>query len=187
MIRSLFLLSWKSQKKYKRNTKISIDYPVLEGHTKYRIHFVLSWVGNKLLHCWTVLDQLSFWKTKSRIYWLFQVSDKTKYGGIQDRYYKMRQNWWRSSLFPSPCHTYNHCIPFNWNDSFFKKKSSFYQGTNRRIQIIGTEKEAAQKACETYLSKKPAGTSASQIPVMLNNIKNKYNDVKVLSRLYDEK
>ncbi|XP_007437687.1 envoplakin [Python bivittatus] len=61
------------------------------------------------------------------------------------------------------------------------------EGTKRRIQVVGTEKEAAQKACEIYLSKKPAGTSASQIPVMLNNIKNKYNDVKVLSRLYDEK
>nr|XP_028572776.1 envoplakin isoform X1 [Podarcis muralis] len=61
------------------------------------------------------------------------------------------------------------------------------EGTARRLQVIGAEKEAAQKECEAYLSKKPAGTSASQLPVTLNNIKNKYNDVKVLSRLYEEK
>ncbi|XP_054834865.1 envoplakin [Eublepharis macularius] len=61
------------------------------------------------------------------------------------------------------------------------------EGTARRFQGIGTEKEAVQKECEAYLSKKPTSTSASQLPVMLNNIKNKYNDVKVLSGLYDEK
>ncbi|KAJ7316049.1 hypothetical protein JRQ81_002211 [Phrynocephalus forsythii] len=61
------------------------------------------------------------------------------------------------------------------------------QGATRRLQGIGAEKETAQKECETYLSKKPTGTTASQLPVTLNNIKNKYNDVKVLSRLYDEK
>ncbi|XP_061472236.1 envoplakin isoform X1 [Rhineura floridana] len=61
------------------------------------------------------------------------------------------------------------------------------EGTTRRLQVIGAEKEAAQKECEAYLSKKPAGTSASQLPVALNNIKNKYNDAKVLSRLYDDK
>ncbi|XP_058021921.1 envoplakin isoform X1 [Ahaetulla prasina] len=79
--------------------------------------------------------------------------------------------------------------PLNHSDPIedVTQRIKHQEGTNRRIQIIGTEKEAAQKACEIYLSKKPAGTSASQIPVMLNNIKNKYNDVKVLSRLYDEK
>ncbi|XP_015675187.1 envoplakin [Protobothrops mucrosquamatus] len=79
--------------------------------------------------------------------------------------------------------------PLNHSDPIedVTQRIKHQEGTNRRIQIIGTEKEAAQKACETYLSKKPAGTSASQIPVLLNNIKNKYNDVKVLSRLYDEK
>ncbi|XP_062976401.1 envoplakin [Elgaria multicarinata webbii] len=61
------------------------------------------------------------------------------------------------------------------------------EGATRRLQGIGAEKETARKECEAYLSKKPAGTSASQLPVTLNNIKNKYNDVKVLSRLYDEK
>lgn len=61
------------------------------------------------------------------------------------------------------------------------------EGTRRRLQAIGIEKESAQKDCETYLSKKPASTSASQLPVALNNIKNKYNDVTVLARLYDEK
>uniref|UniRef100_A0A8D0EFZ1 Envoplakin n=1 Tax=Salvator merianae TaxID=96440 RepID=A0A8D0EFZ1_SALMN len=59
--------------------------------------------------------------------------------------------------------------------------------TTRRLQGIGTEKEAVQKECEAYLSQKPTSTSASQLPVTLNNIKNKYNDVKVLSRLCDEK
>ncbi|XP_026523281.1 envoplakin [Notechis scutatus] len=79
--------------------------------------------------------------------------------------------------------------PLNHSDPIedVTQRIKHQEGTNRNIQIIGTEKEAVQKACETYLSKKPAGTSASQIPVMLNNIKNKYNDVKVLCRLYDEK
>ncbi|XP_048345833.1 envoplakin [Sphaerodactylus townsendi] len=62
-----------------------------------------------------------------------------------------------------------------------------HEGTTRRFQVTGAEKEALQKECETYLSKKPTSTSASQLPVMLNNIKNKYNDVKVLSGLYNEK
>ncbi|XP_062830054.1 envoplakin [Anolis carolinensis] len=62
-----------------------------------------------------------------------------------------------------------------------------HEATTRRLKGIGAEKEAAQKECETYLSKKTAGTTASQLPVMLNNIKNKYSDVKVLSRLYEEK
>ncbi|XP_013915144.1 PREDICTED: envoplakin [Thamnophis sirtalis] len=79
--------------------------------------------------------------------------------------------------------------PLNHSDPIedVTQRIKHQEGTNKIIQIIGTEKEATQKACETYLSKKPAGTTASQIPVMLNNIKNKYNDVKVLSRLYDEK
>uniref|UniRef100_A0A670XXP6 SH3 domain-containing protein n=1 Tax=Pseudonaja textilis TaxID=8673 RepID=A0A670XXP6_PSETE len=79
--------------------------------------------------------------------------------------------------------------PLNHSDPIedVTQRIKHQERTNRNIQIIGTEKEAVQKACETYLSKKPAGTSASQIPVMLNNIKNKYNDVKVLCRLYDEK
>ncbi|XP_066469470.1 envoplakin [Tiliqua scincoides] len=61
------------------------------------------------------------------------------------------------------------------------------EGTRRRLQAIEAEKESARKECEAYLSKKPAGTSASQLPVTLNNIKNKCNDVTVLARLYDEK
>ncbi|KAJ6660438.1 hypothetical protein lerEdw1_017862 [Lerista edwardsae] len=60
-------------------------------------------------------------------------------------------------------------------------------GTRRRLQAIGGEKESVQKECEAYLSKKPPGTSVSQLPVTLNNIKNKYNDVTVLARLYDDK
>ncbi|KAL8163193.1 UNVERIFIED_CONTAM: hypothetical protein K2H54_014017 [Gekko kuhli] len=57
----------------------------------------------------------------------------------------------------------------------------------QRIRDQEAKKEAVQKECEAYLSRKPTSTSASQLPVTLNNIKNKYNDVDVLSRLYDEK
>lgn len=44
-----------------------------------------------------------------------------------------------------------------------------------------------QKECEAFLSKKSTGIAASQLPVTLNNVKNKYNDVKMLSSLYGEK
>ncbi|XP_053155328.1 envoplakin isoform X3 [Hemicordylus capensis] len=79
--------------------------------------------------------------------------------------------------------------PLNYSDPTedLTRRIRDQEGTTRRFQAIGAEKEAAQKECEAYLSKKPAGTSASQLPVTLNNIKNKYNDVKVLSRLYDDK
>nr|XP_020660739.1 envoplakin [Pogona vitticeps] len=79
--------------------------------------------------------------------------------------------------------------PLNHNDPIedLTQRIREQEGATRRLQVIGTEKETAQKECESYLSKKPAGTMASQLPVTLNNTKNKYNDVKVLSRLYDEK
>uniref|UniRef100_A0A8C3QJY4 Envoplakin n=1 Tax=Cyanoderma ruficeps TaxID=181631 RepID=A0A8C3QJY4_9PASS len=48
-------------------------------------------------------------------------------------------------------------------------------------------KDALQKECETYLSKKPTSTSASQLPVTLNALRSKYNDVNMLSSLYNEK
>lgn len=61
------------------------------------------------------------------------------------------------------------------------------QGTAQRLQSLGTEKEAAQQACEAFLSTKPVGPAALQLPVVLNNVKNKYNDVQNLCRLYGEK
>ncbi|XP_030064084.1 envoplakin [Microcaecilia unicolor] len=60
------------------------------------------------------------------------------------------------------------------------------EGTTKRLQNIGVEKDAAQRECEAYLSKKPSGSSAMQLPTTLNNVKNKYNDVKALSSLYDD-
>ncbi|XP_029456324.1 envoplakin [Rhinatrema bivittatum] len=60
------------------------------------------------------------------------------------------------------------------------------EGTARRLQNIGAEKDAAQRECEVFLSKKPSGPSATQLPTTLNNVKNKYNDVKALSNLYDD-
>ncbi|XP_072846610.2 envoplakin [Pogona vitticeps] len=86
--------------------------------------------------------------------------------------------------------TFSHMrAPLNHNDPIedLTQRIREQEATTRRLQVIGTEKETAQKECESYLSKKPAGTMASQLPVTLNNTKNKYNDVKVLSRLYDEK
>ncbi|KFZ54274.1 Envoplakin, partial [Antrostomus carolinensis] len=59
--------------------------------------------------------------------------------------------------------------------------------TTKKLQNLGAAKDALQKACETYLSKKPTGTSASQLPVTLNALRSKYNDVNMLSSLYNEK
>nr|XP_033817796.1 envoplakin [Geotrypetes seraphini]XP_033817797.1 envoplakin [Geotrypetes seraphini]XP_033817798.1 envoplakin [Geotrypetes seraphini]XP_033817799.1 envoplakin [Geotrypetes seraphini]XP_033817800.1 envoplakin [Geotrypetes seraphini] len=60
------------------------------------------------------------------------------------------------------------------------------EGTTKRLQNIGAEKDGAQRECEAFLSKKPSGPSAMQLPTTLNNVKNKYNDVKALSSLYDD-
>uniref|UniRef100_A0A8B9DF36 Envoplakin n=1 Tax=Anser cygnoides TaxID=8845 RepID=A0A8B9DF36_ANSCY len=48
-------------------------------------------------------------------------------------------------------------------------------------------KDALQKECESFLSKKPTSTSASQLPVTLNALRSKYSDVNMLSSLYNEK
>ncbi|XP_074870273.1 envoplakin isoform X1 [Carettochelys insculpta] len=67
------------------------------------------------------------------------------------------------------------------------KRIKDQEETTKRLQVIGADKEALQKECEVFLSKKPTGTATSQLLVTLNNVKNKYNDVKMLSGLYDEK
>ncbi|XP_032648754.1 envoplakin isoform X1 [Chelonoidis abingdonii] len=68
-----------------------------------------------------------------------------------------------------------------------QKRIKDQEGTTKKLQGIGADKEALQKECEAFLSKKSTSTTASQLPVTLNNVKNKYNDVKMLSSLYDEK
>uniref|UniRef100_A0A669PVG6 SH3 domain-containing protein n=1 Tax=Phasianus colchicus TaxID=9054 RepID=A0A669PVG6_PHACC len=59
--------------------------------------------------------------------------------------------------------------------------------TTKKLESLGAAKDALQKECETYLSKKPTSTSASQLPVTLNALRNKYSDVSMLSSLYNEK
>ncbi|XP_059720359.1 envoplakin-like isoform X1 [Haemorhous mexicanus] len=61
------------------------------------------------------------------------------------------------------------------------------QETTKKLENLGAAKDALQKECETYLSKKPSSTSASQLPVTLNALRSKYSDVKMLSSLYNEK
>ncbi|ERE69111.1 envoplakin [Cricetulus griseus] len=62
-----------------------------------------------------------------------------------------------------------------------------HEGTAQHLQSLGAEKEAAQQECEAFLSTKPVGPAALQLPVVLNNVKNKYNDVRSLCCLYGEK
>ncbi|XP_026260637.2 envoplakin [Urocitellus parryii] len=57
----------------------------------------------------------------------------------------------------------------------------------QRLQSLGAEKEAAQQECEALLSAQPVGSAALQLPVVLNNLKNKYRDVQALCTLYGEK
>ncbi|XP_015359646.2 envoplakin [Marmota marmota marmota] len=57
----------------------------------------------------------------------------------------------------------------------------------QRLQSLGAEKEAAQQECEALLSAQPVGSAALQLPVVLNNVKNKYRDVQALCTLYGEK
>uniref|UniRef100_A0A8V1ANL0 Envoplakin n=1 Tax=Gallus gallus TaxID=9031 RepID=A0A8V1ANL0_CHICK len=61
------------------------------------------------------------------------------------------------------------------------------QETTKKLESLGAAKDALQKECETYLSKKPTSTSASQLPVTLNALRSKYSDVSMLSSLYNEK
>ncbi|XP_021069024.1 envoplakin [Mus pahari] len=61
------------------------------------------------------------------------------------------------------------------------------EDTAQRLQSLGAEKEAAQQECEAFLSTKPTGSAALQLPVVLNSVKNRYNDVHSLCHLYGEK
>uniref|UniRef100_A0A8B9DDH5 EVPL protein n=1 Tax=Anser cygnoides TaxID=8845 RepID=A0A8B9DDH5_ANSCY len=56
-----------------------------------------------------------------------------------------------------------------------------------KLETLGAAKDALQKECESFLSKKPTSTSASQLPVTLNALRSKYSDVNMLSSLYNEK
>uniref|UniRef100_A0A2K5X342 Envoplakin n=1 Tax=Macaca fascicularis TaxID=9541 RepID=A0A2K5X342_MACFA len=62
-----------------------------------------------------------------------------------------------------------------------------HEGTAQRLQSLGAEKETAQKECEAFLSTRPVGPAALQLPVALNSMKNKFSDVQVLCSLYGEK
>ncbi|XP_045381676.1 envoplakin [Lemur catta] len=62
-----------------------------------------------------------------------------------------------------------------------------HKATAQRLQSLGAEKEAAQQQCEAFLSARPVGPAALQLPVALNGVKNKYSDVQVLCNLYGEK
>ncbi|XP_004709341.1 envoplakin [Echinops telfairi] len=61
------------------------------------------------------------------------------------------------------------------------------EGMTHRLQSLGAEKEVAQQECEVFLSTGPVGPTALQLPVALNNVKNKYSDVQALSNLYGDK
>ncbi|XP_067913967.1 envoplakin a isoform X2 [Heterodontus francisci] len=61
------------------------------------------------------------------------------------------------------------------------------ESVNKRLQKIGAEKDSVQRECESFLSKKPAGPSVSQLPTKLNNVKNKYNDITSLANQYQNK
>ncbi|XP_008047042.1 envoplakin isoform X2 [Carlito syrichta] len=61
------------------------------------------------------------------------------------------------------------------------------EGMAQCLQSLGAEKETAQQECEAFLSARPTGPAALQLPVALNNVKNKFSDVQVLCHLYGEK
>ncbi|XP_012309096.3 envoplakin [Aotus nancymaae] len=62
-----------------------------------------------------------------------------------------------------------------------------HEGITQRLQSLGAEKETAQKECEAFLSTRPVGPAALQLPVALNSVKNRFSDVQVLCSLYGEK
>ncbi|KAK2112090.1 hypothetical protein P7K49_011837 [Saguinus oedipus] len=62
-----------------------------------------------------------------------------------------------------------------------------HEGIAQRLQSLGAEKETAQKECEAFLSTRPVGPAALQLPVALNSVKNRFSDVQVLCSLYGEK
>ncbi|XP_043946435.1 envoplakin [Protopterus annectens] len=80
-------------------------------------------------------------------------------------------------------------VPINRNapSKDLSSRLSDHEGTVRTLQKIGTEKDALQKECEKYLSSKPSGVTAAQLPSALSDMKNKYNDVTALSKLYQDK
>ncbi|KAM5273343.1 envoplakin [Ctenodactylus gundi] len=61
------------------------------------------------------------------------------------------------------------------------------EDTAQRLQSLQAEKEVARQECEALLSAQPAGPAALQLPVTLNNVKNKSSDLQVLCNLYGEK
>ncbi|NWS10162.1 EVPL protein, partial [Pachyramphus minor] len=79
--------------------------------------------------------------------------------------------------------------PVNYNDPMddLARRIKHQQETTKKLENLGAAKDALQKECETYLAKKPTSTSASQLPVTLNALRSKYNDVNMLSSLYNEK
>ncbi|XP_014744679.1 PREDICTED: envoplakin isoform X1 [Sturnus vulgaris] len=79
--------------------------------------------------------------------------------------------------------------PVNYSDPTddLGRRIKQQQETTKKLENLGATKDALQKECETYLSKKPTSTSASQLPVTLNALRSKYNDVNMLSSLYNEK
>ncbi|XP_010216349.1 PREDICTED: envoplakin [Tinamus guttatus] len=79
--------------------------------------------------------------------------------------------------------------PVNYGDPTddLARRIKQQQETTKKLENLGATKDALQKECESYLSKKPTSTSASQLPVTLNALRIKYNDVKMLSNLYSEK
>uniref|UniRef100_A0A8C5R939 SH3 domain-containing protein n=1 Tax=Leptobrachium leishanense TaxID=445787 RepID=A0A8C5R939_9ANUR len=60
------------------------------------------------------------------------------------------------------------------------------EATTRHLQDIAYQKDAARKECESFLSKKPSGPAASQLPSAIARVNNKYNDVKALTSFYGE-
>uniref|UniRef100_A0A8C2YHF0 Envoplakin n=1 Tax=Coturnix japonica TaxID=93934 RepID=A0A8C2YHF0_COTJA len=79
--------------------------------------------------------------------------------------------------------------PVSYTDSTddLARRIKQQQETTKKLESLGAAKDALQKECETYLSKKPTSTSASQLPVTLNALRSKYSDVNMLSSLYNEK
>uniref|UniRef100_A0A8V5HH57 Uncharacterized protein n=1 Tax=Melopsittacus undulatus TaxID=13146 RepID=A0A8V5HH57_MELUD len=79
--------------------------------------------------------------------------------------------------------------PVNFNDPTddLARRIKHQQETTKKLENLGAAKDALQKECEAFLSKKPTSTSASQLPVTLNALRSKYNDVNMLSSLYNEK
>lgn len=55
------------------------------------------------------------------------------------------------------------------------------------LRSLGTEKEAAQRECQDFLSERPVGSAALHLPVVLNSVKNKYSDTMALCDLYGDK